>query len=81
MYLSRASLFCSFRLHVFARPHRTRDTIPDISRRRSLPHRRNPGNNQPLGRKKVIAPWYTPIPHLRGCRLVMMFTLANLVRN
>lgn len=52
--IPRTSLSCSLRLYVFAR--RPRDTIPDISRRRSLPHRRNPGNNQPLGRKKSNCP-------------------------
>lgn len=51
-----ANLFRSLGLHVFAMSCRTRDAIPDISRRRSLPHRRNPGNNQPLGRKKSNCP-------------------------
>ena len=53
--ISRKFIF-SLRLHVFAMPRRTRDTISDISRRRSLPHRRNSGNNQPLGRKKSNCP-------------------------
>lgn len=27
--------------------------------------------------KRIIAPWYAPIPHLRGCRPVMMFAFVR----